>query len=125
MRILRLAFALTLTILSVAPISAADRFALEATVTPAERPGAFACAVRVLDQATCDLILEKSLVVLPGSSSTARSGSQDGKGGEISRKLECALSEDSRTALVRFTNTETRNSDPPRVEVIEVRVYTK
>jgi len=106
-------------ILSASLLSASEsehRFTIEAKMKPGPAPSTHVCAVQVLEHPGGATAIESELIVSPGQSAIARSGKQDGKGGEVDRKIECSLSADGKTATVQFTNTESRKSEKPRIE---------
>ena len=109
-------------ILSATTLSAADRFTIEAKMKPGTAPSTHVCAVQILEHPGGATVLEQELTVSPGKPAIARSGKQDGKGGEVDLKIECSLSADGKTATVQFTNTESRKGKEPLVTVAEARL---
>jgi hypothetical protein len=109
-------------LVSASTLSAAERFTIEAKLKPGTAPTSYVCAVQVLEHPGGATVIERELTVLPGTPAIARSGKQDGKGGEVDRKIECSLSADGGTAVIRFTNTETRKGEPPLTATLERRL---
>jgi hypothetical protein len=109
-------------ILSAGPLSAAEHFTIEAKMKPGAAPSTHVCAVQVLEHPGGATVIEQELTVSPGKPAIARSGKQDGKGGQIDRNIECSLSADGKTATIQFTNTESRKGEEPRITVAETRL---
>src|SRR5450759_5270557 len=91
----RMSISLVLGLLmSAGTLVASERFTIEAKLKPNSTPGSYLCAVQVLEHPGGTTVIEKELAVFPGKPAVGRSGTQDAKGGEVDRKIECSISAD-------------------------------